>query len=221
MKSLYLNCLTLLSAAMTVQGVPRVLMPVSGENSLQSRGIVVDGSDLIHLAKADLDPFDVIRQLKSDPSGIKHVADDGIVRSFNGMGEEIDSAPLSNMQLMAIAASMPNSKRHLEDVWHGVNGYTVPEEQIWSPAPHLLPVVLRRREGHGLDAANDDPSSNETNQDGEVNQRCQDLFCTKNGHCEQAGCLECVILDRHDLDSQQVSPLGKFQLKKPADVELN
>lgn len=129
------------------------------------------------------------------------------MRSFAGTGEEIDFAPLSNKQLMAIAVSRRDSKSHLEDVWQDVDGYNVPEEQIWSPAPELLPIVLRKLEGHGLDPGNQTSGhgfdqTNETSdpgQDGQLNQRCEDLFCTKNRHCEQAGCFECVILDRHDL----------------------
>ncbi|KKZ63040.1 hypothetical protein EMCG_02610 [[Emmonsia] crescens] len=94
------------------------------------------------------DPLDVIRQLKSDPDGLKHVGDDGILRSYDGNGSVIDYARFDQDQLMAIAgwAESPEEKDHLKNLWKNVTTLKVEENQIWAPPPHLRPAVSKEQE---------------------------------------------------------------------------
>ncbi|KAG5287994.1 hypothetical protein I7I48_10041 [Histoplasma ohiense] len=67
---------------------------------------------------------DIIGRLKSAPGGYKHVADDGVIRSFGPDGAVVDTARLTNAQLMKTVLDHydPDARKHLEEIWSGVDG---------------------------------------------------------------------------------------------------
>ncbi|EGC48305.1 conserved hypothetical protein [Histoplasma capsulatum var. duboisii H88] len=70
---------------------------------------------------------DIIGRLKSAPGGYKHVADDGVIRSFGPDGAVVDAARLTNAQPMKTALDHydPDARKHLEEIWSGVDGHNV------------------------------------------------------------------------------------------------
>ncbi|KAF7192155.1 Lactobacillus up-regulated protein [Pseudocercospora fuligena] len=66
-----------------------------------------------------------------------HIADDGVVRSWASNGTVIDAVRLTNRQLLEQVANAPLHLKpyvpHLEKVYANVNGYDVPEDELYHP----------------------------------------------------------------------------------------
>lgn len=90
---------------------------------------------------------DIIGRLKSAPGGYKHVADDGVIRSFGPDGAVVDAARLTNAQLMKTALDHydPDARNHLEEIWSGVDGHNVSDSQLYAPEEHLLPLFVTNK----------------------------------------------------------------------------
>ncbi|OJD13370.1 hypothetical protein AJ78_06182 [Emergomyces pasteurianus Ep9510] len=84
---------------------------------------------------------DVLVNLKSDPHGFKHVAKDGVARSYDRNGEVIDAERLSREQLLQVAATAhsEDEKTNLRHLWANVDTSSIDEAQLWAPPKHLLP----------------------------------------------------------------------------------
>ncbi|PGH34283.1 hypothetical protein GX50_02866 [[Emmonsia] crescens] len=146
---------------------------------------------------------DVIRSLKRDPEGgFKHVADDGVVRSYSAEGKVIDAARLTNAQLLQAAAhhTNPEDRKHLEEVWQDVHGFDVPEEQLYAPAEHLLPRALtdetlskelQQKEAEHLAARGQSKIEGVLS----PNVNCRALTCNSWTFCHLEGCSDCVQYD--------------------------
>lgn len=146
------------------------------------------------------DPLDVIRQLKGDPDGFKHLGDDGILRSYDGNGTVIDYARFDQDQLMAVAgwAGSPDEKDHLKNLWKDVDTLKVEENQIWAPPSHLRPAVLKEQ---GLyDQLRDEEEGRLDSFEGMKEKRreqvrCRELYCPNKRACDLALCDDCLVID--------------------------
>ncbi|KAK3115101.1 hypothetical protein LTR53_005917 [Teratosphaeriaceae sp. CCFEE 6253] len=89
-------------------------------------------------------PDDSLIKMKQDLDGISHVAQDGVMRSYDGEGNVIDAFPMTNAQLITFAKSQPGNdpveRQQLLDAWHDVDGHEVTSfAQMFNPPKHLRP----------------------------------------------------------------------------------
>ncbi|OJD15360.1 hypothetical protein AJ78_04365 [Emergomyces pasteurianus Ep9510] len=87
----------------------------------------------------------LIPNLKEDLSGVLHLGDDGILRSFNGDGLVIDYARFDQAQLQAVISWYSGDKekqKHLQQLWMNIDSSLITEEQILHPPQHLLPAFI-------------------------------------------------------------------------------
>lgn len=86
--------------------------------------------------------WDAIKQLKKDPKGYVHIADDGVARSYTGDDNVVDYVPLTNGQLSQILTNLPElwqkESEHLHSVFDNVDGRdVVSEKQLLDPLHHF------------------------------------------------------------------------------------
>ncbi|KKZ62097.1 hypothetical protein EMCG_03421 [[Emmonsia] crescens] len=95
------------------------------------------------------DVREILHNLKSDPDGITHFGDDGVLRSYSSSGIVIDHARLTNEHLMLAARWLPSEKQDLmKKKWAGVDGFQARSEQIESPPSHLRPLLFEKPEAY-------------------------------------------------------------------------
>ncbi|OJD10679.1 hypothetical protein AJ78_08381 [Emergomyces pasteurianus Ep9510] len=172
--------------------------------SLALLGAVTVQGAVVNVDRRTQSVTEVIRSLKRDPEGgFKHVGDDGIARSYAPDGTVIDAVRLTNEQLMEAAGHQqdPEDKKHLEEIWEGVNGFDVPEQQLLNPHKSLLPRMLKdevlakelqKREEETLAALG---QSKNVIRDLSARNRCFNLTCRSYVFCLQTGCNDCVVYD--------------------------
>ncbi|KAK5130447.1 hypothetical protein LTR08_002011 [Meristemomyces frigidus] len=86
--------------------------------------------------------FTVVRRsMKRDPSGkgIGGLGRDGVWRNFDSNRQVVDARGLSPAQIKQWLDRTP-FEQAVEDAMRGVDGRTVPEEEMFHPDPSLLPV---------------------------------------------------------------------------------
>ena len=137
-----------------------------------------------------------MESLKHDPQGYSHIADDGVVRSYNADHQVIDYAPLSNAQILEYMNQLPKSYdselEHLHLVFDNVNGHEVTDsDQLTDP-----PAWLRRP---ALSQASDTTSDTTSPQraaslEGRDNF-CSGRPCSSDAACQFLGCGGCTFLD--------------------------
>ncbi|KKZ64867.1 hypothetical protein EMCG_09244 [[Emmonsia] crescens] len=136
---------------------------------------------------------EIVKGLKHAPDGILHIGDDGVMRSFDEVGNVIDYARLNSTHLMTIAGWYSNGTQdHLQNVWANVDSFLVDEAQIWSPPEHLLPAQLSTE----LPAARVSVPEVNPLTSRQVIVHCPFISCTGHTRCRQYGCTECVIVDK-------------------------
>lgn len=141
------------------------------------------------------DVVELIHRLKGDPYGFKHVADDGIARSYNRDGAVVDYLRLNEKQMMDVARWHPEDEGYLTSHWKSVNGLEVPESQVWSPPHHFQPLVLRQPDLYGdLKIQKMQQSAREPNLLERRYRRCTNLVCRLTAECKIVRCLSCIIL---------------------------
>lgn len=90
----------------------------------------------------ETDPFELLHTMEVHSDGFSHLGDDGVLRSFHPNGTVIDHVKLSTKQIQRMVDGHGRNA-HLTEVFDGVNGHSVSNEQATNPAKHLLPVPFR------------------------------------------------------------------------------
>ncbi|EEH36663.2 hypothetical protein PAAG_07081 [Paracoccidioides lutzii Pb01] len=149
------------------------------------------------------DAMTLIRELQTDPHGFKHVGDDGIGRSYDRNGNVIDVLRLTNDELMQVAFTQtdPEAKKHLEEVWAGVNGHETPEKDLFSPPYNILPTRLTNPEFQdSLQMVEEENLAllQKKNAKGGLtpNINCRAFTCRNSAFCLSQGCTSCVQYDK-------------------------
>ncbi|KAL8820920.1 MAG: hypothetical protein Q9191_007416 [Dirinaria sp. TL-2023a] len=84
--------------------------------------------------------LELLAGLKYHDFGIRHFADDGVVRSYAPNGTVLDYVKLNAAQVQEMVDRRGRDD-HLDEVYRGVDGHNVTDEkQCTNPPDHLLPV---------------------------------------------------------------------------------
>ncbi|KAL2370056.1 hypothetical protein BDBG_02297 [Blastomyces gilchristii SLH14081] len=154
---------------------------------------------------AKVDVYDVLRNLTSDPLGFIHLGDDGVARSFSPNGTVIDAVGLDTELLMKAAQDYkdPSKRKHLTDLWTGVDGTNVTHRDRYSPRKDLLPTLLtdsrlgkELREKDEEQRAKYGQSPNKRGGVLDPNVNCFDIVCYTQLTCVWLQCRDCVVYDQ-------------------------
>lgn len=134
--------------------------------------------------------WDFIYELKTDPDGYVHVADDGVARAYDANDSVTGYVALSNDQLMELLANLPaqwqHELDHLHSVFDGVDGRDVNQTQLLNP-----PASLRRNRGPAKSKKREVEPLLEGPQ-----IECKDIPCFTPSACTYNGCTSCTFLDQ-------------------------
>lgn len=128
------------------------------------------------------------------PKGHLHLADDGVVRSYNDEGVVVDYVRLSNAQISeyldGIKLSYSSSDmRHFQEIFDNVDGLNVTDrEQLANPPSWLRPLALSARTRN--------PIFDVVGSLQERQSRCVRLSCSSNEDCHFHFCFACLLFDR-------------------------
>ncbi|EEH20848.2 hypothetical protein PABG_03079 [Paracoccidioides brasiliensis Pb03] len=174
-----------------------VLLALLGVVAVQGSPLNGVGVDAAPNGSQKPHAMELIRELQTDPHGFTHVADDGIVRSFDSKGNVIAAVRMTNHELMQVASSQtdPEAKKHLEEVWAEVNGHEVPEKDLFSPPNNILPTRLTNPEVQDHLQMVDFQKRNE-NGGLTPNVNCRAFTCRESAFCLSQGCTSCVQYDK-------------------------
>lgn len=140
--------------------------------------------------------------MRKDPNGIYHIGDDGVVRSFDANAKVIDFVPLSPEDLADAIELVPDDvpgkhewRKHLKEVWTGVDGRKVEEHAMLFPPLSVLPLKFTRP-----DLMEPGPQSPNDNLDDKIFEKrqlgfCQSQWCTSSVGCMTLGCTGCFFPD--------------------------
>lgn len=87
-------------------------------------------------------------ELKVDGSGVVHIANDGVARSYAENGTVIDFIQLSPAAINSFIATLPptmsaEQKEEIKETFAGVNGFDVKDKtRLLAPAASLRPVLI-------------------------------------------------------------------------------
>ncbi|KKZ65654.1 hypothetical protein EMCG_08515 [[Emmonsia] crescens] len=165
--------------SVTVAQVEHPTLLIGSALNTQSTSPVNEENDVVEL----------IHRLKEDPYGFKHVADDGIARSYNRDGVVVDYVRLNEKQMMEVARWHPEDEGYLTSHWKSVNGLEVPESQVWSPPHHFRPLVLRQPDLY----EKMQQSAREPNLMERRYLHCSNLVCRSTAECKIGDCVSCII----------------------------
>lgn len=103
-------------------------------------------------AKRQLDQTELSKQvhaLPTDPEGLVHLGDDGVVRSWAANHTVLGYLALSPSEI-AVWISNPRytqeKKDHFKQLFDGIDGRTVPQEEIFSPREEIWPHAFSNLE---------------------------------------------------------------------------
>ncbi|KAK3066676.1 hypothetical protein LTR53_016877 [Teratosphaeriaceae sp. CCFEE 6253] len=135
------------SSSVAASGFVTSAITHSDVTPFESPSAPIDHPDASDHAKPAQSPDDSLIKMKQDPDGISHVAQDGVMRSYDGEGNVIDAFPMTNAQLLTFAKSQPGNdpveRQQLLDVWRDVDGHEVTSyAQMFHPPKHLRPPKL-------------------------------------------------------------------------------
>ncbi|QSS52508.1 hypothetical protein I7I53_08167 [Histoplasma capsulatum var. duboisii H88] len=134
--------------------------------------------------------YDMLYSVETDTNGILHLADDGILRSFDETGNVIDYRRLNNSHLRAVASLYSKDiNDYLLNIWNNIDGFAVEEKAIWHPPTDLYPLPLLQK--------SQSISSSITHHS--LLHRivyCADVHCTGHSTCRNVDCELCIIVDQ-------------------------
>ncbi|QSS54234.1 hypothetical protein I7I53_01725 [Histoplasma capsulatum var. duboisii H88] len=146
-------------------------------------------SELNNIIKKEV--YDMLYSVEIDTNGILHLADDGILRSFDETGNVLDYRRLNNTHLRAVAGSYSKDiNNYLLNIWNNIDSFQVEEKAIWHPSPDLYPLPLLQKSQRPFSPIKKHHS---------LLQRfppCADIPCTGHKTCRDADCYRCLISDR-------------------------
>lgn len=177
------------------------------------------GDDHVTIPEAARKVLGLAGTLKSDPTGagIKHIGDDGVMRSYAGNGTVLDALPLTNEQLMAIVNNLPSSwsvtvqytfhslladaarqphADHLHDIFDSTDGFSANTSHHLTP-PDTIKIANWPPENAVSPRTFPGPR---TNPGWDVSTvpllpPCYDLQCIGDSYCYQFLCGDCVAID--------------------------
>jgi hypothetical protein len=143
--------------------------------------------------EAGTSAWDAIKALEKDPNGHVHIADDGVIRSYDGNDVVISYVPLGDEQIKTLLANLPEpwqkESEHLHAVFDKVNGHDVSNKtQLVDPPTWLRPLKLAR----SLEVHYPDKSLLE----GRDDWYCRGQPCTSSTACQFLGCSACTFIDQ-------------------------
>jgi len=146
-------------------------------------------------APSSTSPWAAVSSLKKAPDGHIHIADDGVVRSYDKNDAVIDHIPLNNEQLKQLLANLPEpwqkESDHLHALFDNVNGHDVVDKrQLLDP-----PAWLRRSADRDA-AISPAPEARGKALLERQNYFCVGQPCTTSEACQFLGCSGCAYLDQ-------------------------
>lgn len=77
--------------------------------------------------------------------GLSCLCNDGVYRTFSSTRAVVDAVPLNNKEIQSSLHLFPiEAQQQVQDIFQGVNGYTVAKEKLLCPDYDVLPKELRR-----------------------------------------------------------------------------
>ena len=150
--------------------------------------------------QADISSYiTAIDDMKTDPKGHMHFADDGIVRSYSGTGKVLDFVRLTNTQLLhSINAYGPVPKEtetHLNEVWADVDGSNISDEHALDP-PEIFQSSKFRNGGTAIAPRTTPNAAHEARMELEGKILwCLGTSCIHEEECTFGGCFRCAERD--------------------------
>ncbi|QSS50634.1 hypothetical protein I7I53_11393 [Histoplasma capsulatum var. duboisii H88] len=77
----------------------------------------------------------LVNNLRTDPNGLFHIGNDGILRSYDKDNNVIDYARLDSAELKSLAKRYSKDEENLIALWENADSSMIDEAQIWSPEP--------------------------------------------------------------------------------------
>lgn len=144
---------------------------------------------------AELNPWEVMSTLKKAPGGHTHIADDGVIRTYDANDKVIDHTPLSNNQLKQLLANLPDAwkkeSKHLHELFDNVDGHAVKDKRQLLDPPKWL-----RREIDRSNIITPNPEVLEKRRLVPRDWFCVGQPCTNDDACRFLGCSGCAYLDQ-------------------------
>ncbi|OAX83495.1 hypothetical protein ACJ72_02147 [Emergomyces africanus] len=137
----------------------------------------------------------IFRRMTTDPEGAFHIDELGILRSLDRRGKVLDFARLERRQLLGVASAYYSTteKGELISTWANANSSQLAPDDIWSPAPHLLP---RRFTDPGQREELTSPAPSLSRILGRGRADCTTLYCNSFRFCVENGCTWCLAAGR-------------------------
>ncbi|KXS99897.1 hypothetical protein AC578_919 [Pseudocercospora eumusae] len=216
------SSLVILDSAVSV--VARPTSPVSTSSSV-AKSIIAPESFVQQAEKfSSTSGVVAMAGMKVDGDFFVHIADDGVVRSWAANGTVIDAIRLTNRQLLEQIANAPPPLApyvpHLEKVYAHVDGYDVPDSELYHPTRMNTPTqfggpTVNERIDLKLDAeakklwedlnittaeetveAAQSANPNDILRRQSQNPRqCLGRVCTRSSSCRFLGCAVCMDWD--------------------------
>ncbi|EDN04341.1 hypothetical protein I7I51_02582 [Histoplasma capsulatum] len=77
----------------------------------------------------------LVNNLRTDPNGLFHIGNDGILRSYDKDNKVIDYARLDSAELKSLAKRYSKDEENLIALWENADSSMIDEAEIWSPEP--------------------------------------------------------------------------------------
>ncbi|KAG5291382.1 hypothetical protein I7I50_08175 [Histoplasma capsulatum G186AR] len=156
--------------------------------SVPATGNTTLSSELNRIIKRDV--YDMLSSVETDTNGILHLADDGILRSFDETGNVLDYRRLNNSHLRAIASLYSKDiNNHLLNIWNNIDGFEVEEKVIWHPSTDLYPLPLLQKSQSIFSPIRHHSLLHRI-------IPCADVHCTGHTTCRDMGCERCILPDK-------------------------
>lgn len=98
--------------------------------------------------------FELMAAMIKHDHGMKHLGDDGVLRSFAPNGTVLDYVKLNASQVQQMV-DLYGRNDHLTEVFDGVDGHNVSDhEQLVNPGEHLLPFSFKNWTKNALASLN-------------------------------------------------------------------
>lgn len=129
----------------------------------------------------------MIRSIQIDSTGVLHLDDDGVLRSYDGAGNILDYRRFNSSHLMTVANQYSGDlQSHLFEVWDGVDSFAVEEHQIWNPVNNPYQSLFPKQGTSDRRAPS--PLTPHVN-------RCEKIRCNTHETCHANSCFYCFLLD--------------------------
>lgn len=129
----------------------------------------------------------MIRSVQIDSTGVLHLDDDGVLRSYDGAGNVLDYRRFNSSHLMTVANQYSGDlQSHLFEVWNSVDSFAVEEQQIWNPVNNPYQSLFPKQGTSDRRAYS--PLTPRV--------ECESVRCENHETCHRSHCFYCFFIDR-------------------------